>query len=147
MLRGFRFQFAGRADVRKPRHVDEEHVLAPDLVAELAQRLQERLRLDVAHRAADFHQDDFRARLLCHQPDAALDLIGDVRNHLDRPAQEVPAPLLLDDFRVHLPAGEIADAAQADVNEAFVVAQVQVRFRAVVQHVDFAVLVGRHRPR
>ena len=40
------------------REVDEDRVLAPDVVAELTDRLEERQRLDVADRAADLDDDD-----------------------------------------------------------------------------------------
>ncbi len=111
----------------------------------MAQGLEEWLGLDVADRPADLHEDDLGPGLLCDQPDAALDLVGDVRDHLDRAAEEIAAPLLLDDLGIDLPAGEVADAAEADVNEAFIVTQIQVGFSAVIQHEDFAMLVGAHR--
>ena len=44
------------------RDVDVEHVLGADLAAELADRLEERLRLDVADRAADLGDDDVGRR-------------------------------------------------------------------------------------
>jgi hypothetical protein len=124
----------------------KKYIFTPDLVAQLPQGLHKWLRLDVTDRAADLDQHDFRPGLLGYQSHPALDLVGDVRDHLDGAAQVIAVPFLLDDFRVDLPGGEIADAAEPDVDEALVVAQVQVRFRAVVQHVHFAVLVGAHRP-
>ena len=51
-------QLAGRADVGQQRDVHEEDVVAADLVADLADGLQERQRLDVADRAADLGDDD-----------------------------------------------------------------------------------------
>ncbi len=146
VLGGLGLDLAGRADVGQPGHVDEKHILAPDLVAQLAQRFQEWLGLDVAHRPADLHDDHIRLGLLANPGHAALDLVGDVRDHLDGPAQEIAAALLADDLGIHLSAGEVAEAAEADVDETFVVTQVQVGFGAVIQHVDFSMLVGTHRP-
>src|SRR5215211_4288658 len=77
---------------------------------------------------------------------SALDLVRDVRNHLDRPAQKIAAALLADDLGVHLSAGEVARAAETDVDESFIVTQVQVRFCTVVEHVHFSMLVWTHRP-
>ncbi len=85
---------------------------------------------------------DLRPGLLGHQPDAALDLVGDVRDHLDGAAQVITTAFLADHLGIHLTGGEIAEPAQADIDEAFVVTQVQVGFSAVVQHIDFTVLVG-----
>ena len=58
VLRRLRLQLAGAPDVRHQREVDEERVLAADLVAELADRLEERQRLDVADGAADLDDHD-----------------------------------------------------------------------------------------
>jgi hypothetical protein len=60
------------------------------LVPHLPDRLQERQRFDVAHRAADLDDDD--VGLLGHAP-GGLDFVGHVRNHLDGLAQVVAAPL------------------------------------------------------
>ena len=51
-------ELARRADVRQQRDVQEEDVVAADLVAHLADGLEERQRLDVADRAADLGDDD-----------------------------------------------------------------------------------------
>ena len=67
--------------------MDEDHVLAPDVVAELADGLQERQRLDVADGAADLGDD--HVGVLGHPHDAGLDLVGDVRDDLDGVAEEL----------------------------------------------------------
>ena len=51
-------QLAGRADVGHQRDVQEEAVVAADVVADLAGRLEERQRLDVADGAADLGDHD-----------------------------------------------------------------------------------------
>ena len=51
-------QLAGRGDVGHQRQVDVDGVGARQLVAELADRLEERQALDVADGAADLHQDE-----------------------------------------------------------------------------------------
>ena len=76
---------------------------------------------------------------------AGLDLVGDVRNDLHGPAQVVALAFLLDDRQVDLAGGVVAVAAEGGVGEAFVVAEVEVGFGAVVEDVDFAVLVRAHR--
>ena len=64
VLRRLRLQFAGRAQVRHQRQVDEQHVLVADVVAHLADRFEERQRLDVADRSADLDDADVGAALL-----------------------------------------------------------------------------------
>ena len=58
VLRRLRLQLAGVADVRHEREVDEHAVAAADVDRELADRLEERQRLDVADGAADLGDDD-----------------------------------------------------------------------------------------
>ena len=58
VLRRLGLQLAGGADVRHQRQVDVERVLAADVQAELADRLEERHALDVADRAADLDEHD-----------------------------------------------------------------------------------------
>ena len=45
-------------EVRHQRDVHEEHVVAPDVLADLPGRLEERQRLDVADGPADLRDDD-----------------------------------------------------------------------------------------
>ena len=65
--------------------------------------------------------------------DAALDLVGDVRNHLHGGAEIVAAALLGDHALVDAPGGEVAVAAGGGAHEALVVAQVQVGLGAVLR--------------
>ena len=60
VLRRLRLQLAGRLDERDERHVEVADVLRADLAPELADRLEERQRLDVADGAADLADDDVR---------------------------------------------------------------------------------------
>ena len=77
---------------------------------ELAQRLEERQRLDVAHRAADLGDHDVHVVRLGHPPDAVLDLVGDVRDHLDGAAEVVAPALAPDDAVVDRPGGDVGAA-------------------------------------
>src|SRR5205807_7579110 len=53
VLRGLRLELSGVAEERDERDVDEHRPRAADVDLELAQRLEERERLDVADGAAD----------------------------------------------------------------------------------------------
>ena len=58
VLRRLGLELAGGADERHQRQVDVERVVAADVLAQLADRLDERQALDVADRAADLDEDD-----------------------------------------------------------------------------------------
>ena len=145
VLRGLGLELAGGADVRHQREVHVDRVVAPDVLAELADRLEERQALDVADRAADLHQHD--VGIAPGLADAVLDLVGDVRNHLHGAAEIVAAALLLDHRHVDLAGGPVAVARRGHAGEALVVAQVQVGLGAIVGDVDLAVLIRAHRAR
>lgn len=139
-------QLARGADVGQQRDVHDEHVVAADLVADLADGLQERQRLDVADRAADLGDDDVDV-VGRHAADAVLDLVGDVRDDLDGVAEVLAAPLLGDDLRVDLAGGHVGGPVEVHVEEALVVADVQVGLGTVVGDEHLAVLERVHRAR
>ena len=99
------------AEVRHQRHVQEEAVVAAHVVADLPGGLEERLRLDVADRAADLGDHDVGRVAVGvgfgHRQDAALDLVGDVRDHLHGVAEVLAAAFLGDHRRVHLAGGHV----------------------------------------
>jgi hypothetical protein len=145
VLGGFRLQLAGRGEGRQQGHVDVQDVGPPDVLAHLADRLEERQAFDVADGPADLHDHDVRIAVAGHPPDPFLDLVRDVGDDLDGPA-EVVAPALLGDHRlVDAARRDVAQLGQVLVDEPLVMAQVQVGLGAVVGDEDLAVLVGRHR--
>ena len=81
-----------------------------------------------------------------HRADPVLDLVGDVRDDLHGVAEVVAAPLLGDHLGVDLAGGDVGDAAQVGVEEALVVADVEVGLGAVVGDEHLAVLERVHRP-
>ena len=147
VLRRLGLQLAGVADVGHEREVDEHAAAAADVDGELPDRLQERQRLDVAHRAADLGDHDVDVLALRDQLHAVLDLVRDVRDDLDGAAQVVAPALLADDRVVDRAGGHVGAARGVRVREALVVAEVQVGLRAVLGHEHLAVLERRHRAR
>ena len=73
-------------------------MVARQVVAELADRLEERQALDVADRAADL--DEHEIEVVVALEDEFLDRVGDVRDDLDGGAEIVAAALLGDDVGV-----------------------------------------------
>ena len=145
VLRRLGLDLARAADDRHQRQVHVHDVAAPELDAELADGLEERQRLDVADRTADLdhaHVGAFRAEL-----DAALDLVGDVRNDLHGGAEVVAAALLGDDPLVDAAGGEVAVVPRGRAHEALVVPEVEVGLGAVLGDEHLAVLERAHRAR
>src|SRR6266849_2918494 len=144
VLRRLRLQLLARFDVRYECEVNVDRVPAPDLLAELANRLEERQRFDVADGAAD--RDDHDVHSVAHLADALLDLVGDVRDHLHGLAEVVAAALALDDLEVDAAGRPVVLARGAHRREPLVVTEVEVGLGAVIGDEDLAVLERRHRP-
>ena len=72
--------------------------------------------------------------------DPALDFVGDVRDHLHGAAEVVAAALLADHALVDLAGGEVVALAHPHVDEALVVAEVEVGLGAVLGDEHLAVL-------
>ncbi len=125
--------------------MDVADVVAADVLAELADRFQEREDLDVADRAPHFG-DDHIDRVGGQAFDAILDLVGDVRDDLHRLAEEVTSPLLGDHALVDGPGGGVGLAVEVLVDEALVMAEIEVGLAAVVGDEHLAVLEGVHGP-
>ena len=70
-----------------------------------------------------------------------------MRNHLHSFTQIVAAAFLKNDCLVNLAAGEIVVAREHAISESLVVAKIEISLRAVIEHVDFAVLKRIHRSR
>ena len=139
---GLVFSSPSGADVGDEREVHVHRVLAPHVLAELTDGLEEGQALDVADRAANLHEHD--VHVAAHRADAVLDLVGDMGNDLNGPAQVIAAPLLLEHRHVDLAGRPVVVARRRHAGEALVVAQVEVGLRAVVGHVHFAVLIRAH---
>src|SRR5690606_6980147 len=118
-----------------------------DVERVLADGFQEGEALNVAHGATNFgdHHIHVLVGILTDLADDRFDLVGDVGDDLDGLAKEFTTPFLVDHREVDLSRGVIGVAAELGVGESFVVAEVEVGLAAVVQHIDFAVLVRAHR--
>ncbi|MND60290.1 hypothetical protein D3C80_515140 [compost metagenome] len=134
--------FAGSGDVRHQCQVHQHRALGADFETQLADRLEERLRLDVTHGATDF--DHCHVSVAGTLDDAALDFVGDVRNHLDGCTQVVTTALFAQDVFVDTAGGEVVVLGHGRADEPLVVAQVQVGLGAVVGDEHFTVLERAH---
>src|SRR5262249_9402454 len=140
VLRRLGLRLAGSLEKRHQRQVDVQAILLADIEGELADGLEKGQPLDVADGAADLGDDNIDV-LGGEAVDSRLDLVGDVRDDLDGATEVVAAALLLDDGLVDLARGVVAVAAERRVGKALVVAEVEVRFGAVVEDIHLAVLI------
>ena len=102
----------------------EDDLAAGPLLAELADRLEERQALDVAHGAADLAEHE--VDLIVTDADEVLDLVGDVGNDLDGLAEVVAAALLLEHGGVDAARRDAVGGPGGDAGEALVMAEVEV---------------------
>ena len=142
MLGGLGFEFAGGSNVGHQGQVHEHRLVGTALGTQLADGFQKRQRFDIAHSAANF--DDTHIKPIGGGINTGLDLIRHMRDHLHGAAQIITAPLLADHRLVNLARGDRVQARQPRVDEALVVAQVKVGFRAVVGDIHLAVLERAH---
>ena len=142
VLRGFGLDLRRGCDIRHQRQMNVDNTVPAEFDAHLANRLEERQRLDVADRAADFDQAD--VGIPGTKSHALLDFVGNVRNYLHRRTEVVAATFLCDHALVDSTGGEVAVAPGGRAHESFVVTEVEVRFRAVLGDEYFTVLKRAH---
>ena len=77
-----------------------------------------------------------------HEHDTAFDFVGDVGYDLYGFAEVVASSFFFDDAFVYASGGDVVVLACVDVEESFVVSEVEVGFGSVFGDVAFAVFVG-----
>ncbi len=133
-------------DQRRQGDVQVADVVPTDVEAELPDGLEEGQDLDVAHGATHLGDDD--VHVVTGQPgDAALDLVGDVRDDLHGLAEVVAPALCRQHRRVDRARGGVRVPGEVLVDEALVVAEVEVGLSPIVGDEHLAVLERVHRPR
>ena len=142
VLRGLGLQLLSRLDEGHEGEVNEHRVVAPHVPSELTDGLEEGEALDVADGAADLDDEDVDA--LAAFAYRGLDLIGDMRDHLDGAAEVVAAPLLGDHLTVDLAGRDVGLPRRGHMGEPLVMAEVEVGFAAVLGDEHLAVLVRAH---
>ena len=134
-------QFTGSSDIRNEGDVNVQDVVAADFFLDLADSFQERQAFNVADGTADFRNDDIGIVVVTDAIDAILDFIRNVRNNLYRVAQIIAATFFLKDRPVNFTGRNVGVLPEVDVDEAFIVAEVEVRFCTVVGDENFTMLI------
>ena len=146
VLGRFGLQFTGGRDERQQGQVQVDAIATWQVVAELADRLQERQALNVADRSADLAEHEVVAVVAVE--DEFLKCISDMRDHLNRGAEIVAATFLGDDVLVEPAGGDIVLLVRGAAGETFVVAKIEIGLGPIIGYENFAMLIGRrHRTR
>src|ERR1700733_40578 len=95
------------------------HILAAEVPAELPHRFEEGQAFDIADGAPDLDYAEIFA--FSRHQDAALNLVGDMRNHLHGRAEVIAVAFLLNNGVVDLAGRAIVETAHGRLHETFVV--------------------------
>ena len=144
VLGRLRFQFSRRADIGNQRNMNVQHVILTHIFFYLTDGFQERQAFNIANRTADFGNNEIRVVVVAYPEYPGLYLIGNMGNNLHRAAQIIAPALLRNDGLVDFTGSHIGTLGQVDINKTFIMAQIQVRFRSVIRHEHFAVLIRAH---
>src|SRR3979411_2043066 len=139
MLGWFGLELTCAGDERQQCQVDIDGMIARQIIAELADRLEERQALNVADRTADLAQDEIVAVVAF--ADEVLYCVRDGGGHLGGGAEIVAPALLGEDFLIDAAGGDVVLASRRAAGEALVVAKVEIGFGAVVRNEGLAMLV------
>ena len=146
VLRRLGLQLAGSLEIG---HVCQVYAygIAAQFPLQLPDSLQKRGALYIAYRASYLGNNKVRTAVLGviinggKVLDAALYLIGDMRNHLYRVPQVVPTPLFVNDSLVDTACGLRIMPRGLYAREALIVTQIQVGLHAVCRHIALSMLV------
>lgn len=143
--------FSGGLRLRHKTHVNAAEVIFSDPSGELTEGLDEWHSLNITDSAAQLNNTDLRDLLFVtdcrriaisevywnfgHAFDPIHDGIGHMRNDLDSFAQVVTSTLLVYHLLVYLAGGDVVVLGESDIEEALVIAEVEVNLAAVVQHI------------
>ncbi len=144
VLGRFRFQFPRRADIGNQRHMDIQHVVFAHIFFYLADSFQERQAFNIANRAPDFSNDKIRAVIVADPEHPGFNLVGNMGDDLHRAAQVITPAFFGNDRLINFTGSHVGTFGQVDINKTFIMAQVQICFRAIIRHEHFTVLIRTH---
>src|SRR5262245_63808917 len=119
MLRGLGLEFTRTWDERHQGQMDIDYVIARQVVAELADRLEIRQAFNVANGPTDLAKDEVKA--IIPLTDEILDGVGDMGNHLDRRAEVIATPFARQNVLVDAAGRDVVVACGRTARETLVV--------------------------
>ena len=79
-----------------------------------------------------------------HPANTGFDLVGDVRDHLDRAAEVIPTAFLGDDRKVNAARGVVVLLGHNGMREPFVMTKIEIGFRTVIGDENLPMLKRIH---
>ena len=119
-----------------------ERIAGAAIITELADRLQERQRFNVANSSANLNDCDISTFGVFK--DLVLDFVGDMRNDLDSSSQVIPTAFFFNDGEVDLSGSEVALLGQTGGGVALIVSKIQIGLGAVFGDKYLAMLERGH---
>ena len=144
VLCGLGFVLVRAGNVGHQHHMDVAAVVTALLQTHLTDGLEEGLAFDITGRAANLGNDHVSLGGGSQIVDITLDLVGDVGDDLHGLAQVCTLTFLVQHVPVHLAGGQVGVFVQVLVDEALVVAKIQIGLGTVIRHEHFAVLQRAH---
>ena len=139
------FQFVCCFDVWHEGDVDVEYVISVrHVLLDLTDGFEEWQGFDIADGAADFGDDDVCIVIAADAEDSVFDFVGDVRDDLDGGSEVFAFSFFVDNGLVDFACCHVGSLGEVFVDETFIVAEVEIRFGAVVSDEYFAVLIRAH---
>ena len=145
MLGRLGLQLTSRGDIGHQRQMQKQAARRAQLIGQLPYGFKKGQALNIAHRAADFDEDEIIG--LSIGLNRFLDGIGDMRNDLDGGAEIIPPPLLGDHLGIEPPRGPVIGLIGRNTGEALIMPEVEISLRPVIGDENLAMLIGRHRAR
>ena len=112
------------------------------IIAKLPDGLKKWQAFNVANRAAYLTQNKVHVFIALN--DEVFDGICDMRNNLHGRTEKISATLGGQDILINAAGGDVVFLAAGHTCEAFIMAEVEVRFGTVISDENFTVLIGAH---
>ena len=141
------FIFVRAGNVRNEADVNEQAVFSAYVRGVLSDCFEKVRALDVAYRSADFGDNHVGFGNFGVLSDEFFRFVGYVRNYLNGLTEIFASSFLFENFGKYLARSEVGVFVEVLVDKSFVMPEVEIGFRAVLCHVNFAVLNGVHRSR
>ena len=122
--------------------MDERTVFSAYVEAELAQCFEVGLAFDITHRAADFGDENVRARFLCGVEYVLFYLVGDVGDNLHGFSAVLAVSFLIQNVLIDFSACEGGAFCEVFVDKSLVVSEIEIGFRTVLGDEHLSVLGG-----
>lgn len=126
-------------------NVDLHEIVSTGTHTELSHCFDKGHALDITDCATELNNTDVRLFVcvidghFCYIFDPVLDCFDDVRDDLDCMAQIVTFAFLVYDVLVDSAGGNVIVTGQSDIQVAFVIAEIEIDFAAIVEDKDFTV--------